>query len=836
MADSTESNIANLTLTAAPNQFFPGTLCNDLVIYHGNASNQIVFGSMNASNSVIIGPTQTTFAGPIMANNATFTNITGTLTGNASTASNLVGSPAITASTVTATTFTGALVGNATTASSCTGNAATASNLVGTPAITASTVTATTFTGALVGNATTATSALTATSASNLVGSPAITASTVTATTFTGALVGNASTATNFTGVPNITVATITSSTHSNTGTFSNSGAIYATTVNATTFTGNAATATTANNLTGVPAISVNTIAASGLVTANAGLTTTTINASGAITGNLTGNALTATNLAAGTPNITVGNITSTGTHSNNGPIYATTVTATTFTGALVGNATTCTGNSATATNFAGTPAISVNTIAASGLVSANAGISTTTINASGAITGNLTGTATNLSGAPNVTVTALTTTNLTATGTISFPTGSISSTSIAGGGSGQWTTTTSNVYILNSNVGIGTSNCLSTLNINNSLTVYCNSNVGYQPFLSDSGLTQINANTSVVAGQSYGNGTYIISASSYNNQPYQAFSPNLGSSTPPCFSTGNFYNNSSGAYTGSTYTQDNKSNKWYGEWLQIKLPQAITLTKFYLKSYPYYVANEIYLLGSSDGNSWTNLGIFNTNSKYMGSAYPDINTFSVSNTQSFNYYRVVINSGYLAGSTGTSVTIAYLMLYSPVSITSIPSLVVNQAGFVGIGVTSPFYQLDLSSDAARKLTTTTWTTGSDRRVKNNIEDADLPTCYNNIKQLKLRKFEWNSDIYTNVQDRKMLGWIAQEVQPILPKSITQTDSFGISDFNNLDTDQIIKSMYGALQQTIRIVEQQNEVIQQYGIALSNTAYSNIIIPSLPVE
>jgi len=48
-----------------------------------------------------------------------------------------------------------------------------------------------------------------------------------------------------------------------------------------------------------------------------------------------------------------------------------------------------------------------------------------------------------------------------------------------------------------------------------------------------------------------------------------------------------------------------------------------------------------------------------------------------------------------------------------------------------------------------------------------------------------------------------MLGFIAQDVINYFPKSVFVSDSHGIPDFLSLDTDQIIKSMYGALQKTI---------------------------------
>jgi hypothetical protein len=128
-------------------------------------------------------------------------------------------------------------------------------------------------------------------------------------------------------------------------------------------------------------------------------------------------------------------------------------------------------------------------------------------------------------------------------------------------------------------------------------------------------------------------------------------------------------------------------------------------------------------------------------------------------------------------------------------------------SGNVGLGVPGASIQLDLSTDSARKLTTTAWLTGSDMRVKKNIMDADLDICYSNVKNLSLRRFEWDSNYYPHVQDRTAIGWIAQEVEQVFPHAIVETNDFGFVDFKNLNTDQLVKCMYGALKKCIGMLE-----------------------------
>jgi hypothetical protein len=106
-----------------------------------------------------------------------------------------------------------------------------------------------------------------------------------------------------------------------------------------------------------------------------------------------------------------------------------------------------------------------------------------------------------------------------------------------------------------------------------------------------------------------------------------------------------------------------------------------------------------------------------------------------------------------------------------------------------------PSYQLEMSTDLARKLTTTTWTTGSDEALKTNIEMADLERCVEIVSKLDLKYFKWEipSD------DKHSLGWIAQEVEQFFPKAVKTADAHGIPDFKNLNSDQLIKVMWGAL-------------------------------------
>jgi hypothetical protein len=129
-------------------------------------------------------------------------------------------------------------------------------------------------------------------------------------------------------------------------------------------------------------------------------------------------------------------------------------------------------------------------------------------------------------------------------------------------------------------------------------------------------------------------------------------------------------------------------------------------------------------------------------------------------------------------------------------------------SGALNIGVASPAgYQLDLSTDGARKLTTTTWLTGSDQRIKTDVESANLQTCYDVVKSVDLKYFKWNFPAAIVPDDKHSLGFIAQEVKSVFPNAVSASNSYGYSDFLSLNVDQIKKALFGAVKHLAAKVE-----------------------------
>ena len=102
----------------------------------------------------------------------------------------------------------------------------------------------------------------------------------------------------------------------------------------------------------------------------------------------------------------------------------------------------------------------------------------------------------------------------------------------------------------------------------------------------------------------------------------------------------------------------------------------------------------------------------------------------------------------------------------------------------------------------------------SDRRVKNNIEDADIDICYDNIKNVQLRRFEWDQEkTEGQFKDTKCIGIIAQEYELIYPKAIETVSRFGIDDFKMVNYHELYMATIGAVKKLIEQVEKlQSEI------------------------
>jgi hypothetical protein len=163
----------------------------------------------------------------------------------------------------------------------------------------------------------------------------------------------------------------------------------------------------------------------------------------------------------------------------------------------------------------------------------------------------------------------------------------------------------------------------------------------------------------------------------------------------------------------------------------------------------------------------------------------------------------------------------------------------VYHLGNVGIGTKNPEYALHVngniftSKGAFTTSTQTSWTTLSDRRIKNNITKASYETCLENVKNIELYRFNFKNDV-VNTTDRNQLGFIAQEVQNVYPKAVEANQLYvsgdnRIDDLLSLDTTQIDYTLYGAIKYLI-------DKVEYYEKKLSIYESSNIVITEDALE
>jgi hypothetical protein len=135
----------------------------------------------------------------------------------------------------------------------------------------------------------------------------------------------------------------------------------------------------------------------------------------------------------------------------------------------------------------------------------------------------------------------------------------------------------------------------------------------------------------------------------------------------------------------------------------------------------------------------------------------------------------------------------------------------------LGVGCNAPRFTVDISGSLNASigyfLNGTTFT--SDRRIKTDISSADLSLCYSTVRELPLRRFEFISSFHTLKKDTRQLGFIADEVKEIFPKSVHRAEApiQGLGQISFVNFEQIHMAHYGATQQLMKVVEAQSSTI-----------------------
>ena len=118
-------------------------------------------------------------------------------------------------------------------------------------------------------------------------------------------------------------------------------------------------------------------------------------------------------------------------------------------------------------------------------------------------------------------------------------------------------------------------------------------------------------------------------------------------------------------------------------------------------------------------------------------------------------------------------------------------------------------------------LNASNWSSFSDHRIKENIIKANLQTCYDNVKNITVYRFNYIDGFSKGVKrDRTQLGFIAQQVQQHFPKSTLREkqridDKREIPDLCAINIDQLNFTLFGAVKQLMKVVEKQSKRIKK---------------------
>jgi len=120
--------------------------------------------------------------------------------------------------------------------------------------------------------------------------------------------------------------------------------------------------------------------------------------------------------------------------------------------------------------------------------------------------------------------------------------------------------------------------------------------------------------------------------------------------------------------------------------------------------------------------------------------------------------------------SAGTGSTNGFAFRERSAADPSVVRLYLASGGNVGIGTTSPAYQLQLSTDSAAKPTTNTWTIVSDARLKTVIGEYQKGLA--EICQIRPVRYEYNGKNGFPVDGKENISILAQEIMTVFPECV----------------------------------------------------------------
>lgn len=144
-------------------------------------------------------------------------------------------------------------------------------------------------------------------------------------------------------------------------------------------------------------------------------------------------------------------------------------------------------------------------------------------------------------------------------------------------------------------------------------------------------------------------------------------------------------------------------------------------------------------------------------------------------------------------------------------------ALRIASTGNVGVGITAPTYQLQLSTDSAAKPGTSSWTVDSDERLKD--INGDFTRGLDSLFGLYPSYFNYKIGNARNIPtSREYVGLIAQDVQKVIPEAVRE----GSDGYLSIETDPIFWTMLNAIKELAIEIGSDNISYTRDSLAVQN--------------
>jgi hypothetical protein len=162
-------------------------------------------------------------------------------------------------------------------------------------------------------------------------------------------------------------------------------------------------------------------------------------------------------------------------------------------------------------------------------------------------------------------------------------------------------------------------------------------------------------------------------------------------------------------------------------------------------------------------------------------------------------------------------------------------NMVITHKGNVGIG-TEPTHPLHVNGIV--RAASSTITTGSDRRVKQDVRAVNATEALSKLSKIQVRDFQWHPSYKhtTNQPSNRKIGFIAQELMAIIPEAVDQqpgietyADENGhelkVKGMHTVNMDPVIMTLISAVQALKAQVDELQQKVARCGDESLNTEH-----------